>query len=330
MVDQVITSTGMRPAGRLKITPTLVLLLTLVGICALFSLFAPGFFSLNNLFTIANTVSTVGITAIGMTLVLITGGVDLSVGSTAALAGVVTSLLWPGTLPIGPAVFFGLLSGILVGLFNGIVITGIKVNPLITTLATYSGVRGIAFVVSGTQSNQLGDPAFEWLGRGIIFGIPVSLIIMLALYAVFYFVLRSTRFGRNLYAIGGSREAARLAGIKINQHLLIVYAVCGLLASFAGLISAAQLAAGRPQAETGLEFTVIAAVVLGGTSLAGGKGSLLGTLIGVVLLRTLDNGLVLLNVSDYYQDVARGLVLLITVGIDQIRQRIAKSRRRET
>ncbi|MHB8629039.1 MAG: ABC transporter permease [Aggregatilineales bacterium] len=325
MIEQTITPPTERAIGQLKINPTLVLLMAFVLMCLIFSLFAPGFFSINNLKTISNTVAEVGITAVGMTLVLVTAGVDLSVGSTAALAGVVTSLLWPNVLPIWPAVLCGLLSGLLVGLFNGLVITRLRINPLITTLATYSAVRGIAFIITGPQDNQLGDPSFEWLGRGNVAGIPASLIIMLVLFAVFYFILRSTRFGRNLYAIGGSREAARLAGIKINVHLLIAYGVCGLLSAFAGLISAAQLGAGRPQAATGLEFTVIAAVVLGGTSLAGGKGSLLGTLIGVVLLRTLDNGLVLLNISSYYQDVARGAVLLLTVGIDQLRLRLEKA-----
>lgn len=325
MVDQAIATPAVRTTSPLKLNSTLVLLLAFVVMCAIFSLTAPGFFSVNNLKTIANTVAEVGITSIGMTLVLVTGGVDLSVGSTAALAGVVVSVLWPSVFPIWLAVLFGLLTGLLVGLLNGLVITKLRINPLITTLASYSAVRGIAFVVNGPSDNQLGDPSFEWLGRGNIAGIPASVIIMLVLYAAFYFVMRSTRFGRNLYAIGGSPDAARLAGIEINAHLLAAYGLCGLLAAFGGLISAAQLAAGRPQAATGLEFTVIAAVVLGGTSLAGGKGSLLGTLIGVVLLRTLDNGLVLLSVSSYFQDVARGAVLLLTVGIDQLRLRFEKA-----
>ena len=310
--------TASRTGFTLKINPVLVLLAVYLGMCLIFGVAAPTFLSLDNLVTIGSTLATVGISAIGMTMVLISGGVDLSVGSVAALTGVVASAIWPRVLPIGLAAAVALLSGLAVGLFNGLMITRLRINPLITTLATYSAVRGIAFVISGTQDNQLNDPSFVWLGRGHIAGIPFSLILMLALFGAFYFIMRYTQFGRNLYAIGGSPEAARLAGINSGRHLLIVYGLCGLLSSLSGLVSAAQLAAGRPQAAVGLEFAVIAAVVLGGTSLAGGKGSLWGTLIGVVMLRTLDNGLVQLNVSSFYQDVARGLALLITVGIDQL------------
>jgi len=322
MTDVSMSRTG-RPFA-LKINPVLVLVAAYGVMCLVFGMVAPSFLSLDNFVTIGSTLAGVGISAIGMTLVLVSGGVDLSVGSVAALTGVVASSLWPRFAPIGVAAGGALLAGLLVGLFNGLMITRLRINPLISTLATYSAVRGIAFVVSGTQDNQLGDPAFVWLGRGAIAGIPFSLILMLTLYAGFYFVMRYTQFGRNLYAIGGSPEAARLAGINSGRHLLIVYGLCGLLSSVSGLISSAQLAAGRPLAASGLEFAVIAAVVLGGTSLAGGKGNLWGTLIGVIILRTLDNGLVQLNVSSFYQDVARGLVLLITVGIDQLRLRYEK------
>ncbi|MCA0453688.1 MAG: ABC transporter permease [Chloroflexi bacterium] len=307
-----------RTAG-LKVNPTLVLLGALIVMCLVIGSRAPTFLSMNNVVTIASTLAAVGISAIGMTIVLITGGVDLSVGSVAALTGVVASSLWPSTLPIWPAVGVALLSGLLVGLLNGFIITRLRINPLITTLATYSAVRGIAFVVSGTQDNQLGEPSFQFLGRGNIAGVPFSLILMLALYLIFALVLRYTRFGRNLFAIGGSPDAARLAGIHMNRHLLIAYGLCGLLSALSGIVSASQLAAGRPQSAFGLEFAVIAAVVLGGTTLVGGKGTLLGTLIGVILLRTLDNGLIQLNVSAFWQDVARGVVLLLAVGVDQIR-----------
>lgn len=325
MLQETVTSPSR--FANFKISPTQALLAAFVAMCTLFGLLAPTFLSLENVTTIARTLSTVGISAIGMTLVLITGGVDLSVGSVAALTGVVASLLWPTTLPIWPAAGGALLSGLLVGLINGLIITRLRINPLITTLATYSAVRGIAFVISGTQDNQLGEPSFQFLGRGNIAGVPFSLILMLSLYLLFSFVLRYTRFGRNLFAIGGSPEAARLAGINIKGHLLVAYGLCGLLSALSGLVSASQLAAGRPQAAFGLEFAVIAAVVLGGTTLAGGKGTLLGTLIGVILLRTLDNGLIQLNVSSFWQDVARGVVLLLTVGIDQLRIKWEQARK---
>lgn len=333
-----IQETASRPTGpvSLRINSTLALLAAFGVMCLIFGALAPTFLTGENAYTISSTLAVVGISAIGMTMVLISGGVDLSVGSAAALAGVVTSALWPNLLPIWVAALVAVLAGILVGLFNGLVITRLRINPLITTLASYSAVRGIAFLIPSTHDHQLEDPSFVFLGRGSFFaseafrGIPFSLILMLALYLVFYFVLRSTRFGRNLYAIGGSPEAARLAGINISRHLLITYVLCALLSTLSGLVSAAQLAAGRPDASTGLEFTVIAAVVLGGTSMAGGKGTLLGTLIGVVLLRTLDNGLIQVNVSSFFQDVARGVVLLLTVGIDQVRLRFERARQRGT
>ena len=324
------TISRQRTVRSIKINSTIALLVALVLMCIVFGVLSPTFLSAANLYTITNTLAIVGISAIGMTLVLISGGVDLSVGSTAALTGAVVSGLWPNVLPIWEAVLVGLLAGTLVGLFNGLIITRLHISPLITTLATYSAVRGIAFLVPSAHDHQLNDPGFVYLGRGSIGGIPFSFLLTLVLYLVFYFVLRNSQFGRNLYAIGGSPEAARLAGININMHLVIAYVLCALLSSLSGLISSAQLAAGRPEAATGLEFTVIAAVVLGGTSLTGGKGTLIGTLIGVVLLRTLDNGLIQLSVSSFFQDVARGVVLLLTVGIDQLRIQWERARQRGT
>jgi ribose transport system permease protein len=244
----------------------------------------------------------------------------------AALAGVIASMLWDnGVLPIWGCVAAGLLSGAVVGWLNGFIVTRLKINPLITTLAMFSIIRGLAFVLTGGQMNQLNNQQFQFLGRGNIAGVPFSLILMLVLYALFIFILSQTTFGRDLYAIGGNQIASRLAGIPVRQRLLIVYTLCGFLAALGGMILASQLAAGAPQAATGLEFTVIAAVILGGTSLAGGKGTLIGSLIGVFILRTLDNGLILTNVSSYYQEVARGAVLLLAVGFDQIRIRLGRS-----
>jgi ribose transport system permease protein len=313
-------------ARGLNVTTGLTLLVTYLAICVVFSILSPYFLTLNNLSNIGKTLSVVGIVAIGETLVLISGGVDISVGSVAALTGVVTGLLWEKAgLPIGVSVLAGLASGAFIGLLNGLLVTRANINPLISTLATYSAIRGLAFVLTNAQMNQLNHPQFQFLGRGTVGGIPFSLILMLSLYAFFIFVLRQTPFGRNLYAIGGNAMASRLAGIPTRRYLLFVFVLCGFLAGLGGMVSASQLAAGAPQAATGLEFTVIAAVVLGGTSLAGGKGTLIGSLIGVFILRTLDNGLILTNVSSYYQEVARGLVLILAVGFDQIRLRLGKT-----
>ncbi|RME45425.1 MAG: ABC transporter permease [Chloroflexi bacterium] len=314
-------------SGGIRVTNALSLLAIFIIIALVFSVLSPYFLTVDNFINIGRTLPVIGIIAIGETLVLIAGGVDLSVGSVAALSGVVTGLLWERAgLPIGLAALAGVSSGALVGLINGLLVTRLRINALISTLATFSIVRGLAFVLTNAQMNQLTDPRFLFLGRGDILGVPVPFILMSLLYVVFIFVLRRTPFGRDLYAIGGNPMAARLAGIASRRNLLVVFVVSGILAGFGGLVQASQLAAGARQAAVGLEFTVIAAVVLGGTSLAGGKGTLVGTFFGVIILRTLDNGLILTNVSSYYQIFARGAVLILAVGFDQLRTRWAERR----
>jgi ribose transport system permease protein len=310
---------------RTRFSTGTTLLLSYVAMCAIFALLTPYFLTAKNFENIGRTLGVVGVVAIGETLVLIGGGVDISVGAVAAMSGVIAGILW-GTqaLPIWVCAAGGLLAGMLVGLANGLITTRLKINPLITTLGMFSIVRGLSFALTSGQMNQLNNSQFQFIGRGSVAGIPFSLILMLALYVVFYFILRWTGFGRDLYAIGGNATASRLAGIPVNRYLLVVYTLCGLMAALGGLILASQLAAGTPQAATGLEFRVIAAVILGGTSLSGGKGSLVGTLLGVIILRTLDNGLILANVSSYWQEVAGGAVLLLAVGLDQLRMRLGR------
>jgi ribose transport system permease protein len=309
-------------ARGLRLTTGLSLLVIFIAMVVIFSLLSPYFLTVDNFVNIMKTLPVVGIVAIGETLVLISGGVDLSVGSVAALSGVVTGLFWEQAgLPIWLAALAGLTTAGLIGLINGLLVTRLNINPLISTLATFSAVRGLAFVLTNAQMNQLTQPQFQLIGRGEILGIPISFIIMLVLYAIFIFILRKTPFGRDLYAIGGNSMASRLAGIPTRKYFLVVFILSGVLAGIGGLVQASQLAAGAPQAATGMEFTVIAAVVLGGTSLSGGKGTLIGTLIGVFILRTLDNGLILIGVSSYYQEVARGAVLILAVGFDQLRTR---------
>jgi ribose transport system permease protein len=305
---------------------TATLLVSFIVLCLVFAWQSDTFLTLTNFENIAKQLAVVGIVSIGMTMVLISGGVDISIGSVAALAGVVTSIFWiERDVPLGISTVIGLLSGVVVGFLNGFTITVLKVNPLITTLASFSIVRGLAFVLSQGQPNQLNNEAFKFIGRGEILGVSFSLLLMLGLYIAFFLILRYTPFGRNLFAIGGSPEASRLAGIAVTRHLLIAYTLCGFLAAVSGIIIASQLALSAPPAATGLEFTVITAVILGGTSLSGGKGTLVGTLIGVVILRTLNNGLNVTEVSSFYQDVVSGTVLILAVGFDQLRIKLSGS-----
>jgi ribose transport system permease protein len=309
---------------------TLSLIASFILLCLVFASQTDTFLTLNNFENIFKQLAVVGIASVGMTIVLVAGGVDLSVGSVAALSGVVTSVLWlESDIPLGVATVLGLASGALVGFLNGFAVTFLKINALITTLASLSIVRGLAFVLSDGQTNQLNNNSFKFIGRGEIAGVYFSLLLMVALFAFFYVVMRYTPFGRNLYAIGGSVEASRLAGIPVARHVLIAFTLSGFLAALSGIVQAAQLGSSAPRAALGLEFTVVTAVILGGTSLAGGKGNLLGTFVGIVILRTLSNGLTVTKVPSSYQDVAFGAALIIAVGLDQIRLKLsAQSRRR--
>ena len=287
------------------------------------SLLSPYFFSVNNFLNILVAVSITGIIAVGMTMVIVSGGIDLSVGSVVAITGtVVAQLSHQTSLPV--AVGAALLIGVVVGAFNGFAITRIGINPLIATLGTLSIARGLAFVFSGGLTQTISDDTFGFLGRGFLLHIPFPVIVMLALFALAAYAMRNTVFGRSLYAIGGNGQASRLAGLPVQRLQITVYLLSGLGAALGGLFQASQLGAGAPQAASGIELSVIAAVILGGTSLSGGKGTIAGTLLGVLILGTLNNGLTLLNVSSYYQEVARGLVLLLAVGLDQLRLRLEK------
>lgn len=300
------------------------LLIVYLAIVFVFSQLSDVFLTKNNFLNIGVTVSILGIVAATQTMVIIGRGFDLSVGSTVAIAGVVTAeiLIAGGSEPLAVAGAIGV--GLLVGLANGLLITVVKVNPLITTLATLSIVRGIAYVWTDALTQAFPGPNLRRLGIGrTIFDIPYCLLIMLAVFALVSLTLRYTTFGRYLFAVGGNPRAALLAGVDVSRIQLATYIISGLSAGFAGAILAAQLRAGSPQAATGLELNVIAAVVLGGASLAGGRGRPWGTLLGALIMETLRNGLVLTDVSSFYQMIAWGVVLLLAVVIDQLRRREA-------
>jgi ribose transport system permease protein len=254
-------------------------------------------------------------------MVIISRGFDLSVGSTVALAGVVTAeiLTAGGSDPLAVAGAIGV--GFAVGLINGLLITIVRVNPLITTLAMLSIVRGIAYVWTDALTQVFPGPNLRQLGTGrMLWDIPVSVLIMVAVFIAVWVTLRFTTFGRSLFAVGGNPRAALLAGIDVSRVQLTAYVISGLSAGFAGAILAAQLSAGSPQAANGLELNAVAAVVLGGASLSGGRGRVWGTLLGALIMETLRNGLVLTDVSSFYQMIAWGAVLLLAVVIDQLRR----------
>lgn len=294
-------------------------LIGLFVITIILAILSPSFLSLNNIFNVLRQVSINALIAFGMTFVILTGGIDLSVGSMLALSAALTAgLISGGTDPIF-AILVGLLAGGLMGAFNGLIITKGKVAPFIATLATMTIFRGLTLVYTDGRpiTGLSGDVSFELMGRGYFFGIPVPVIWMLISYAILYFILKKTTFGRRVYAIGGNEEAAILSGIKANKVKIWVYSITGLLSALAGIILTSRLNSAQPTAGSAYELDAIAAVVLGGTSLSGGKGWIFGTLIGALIIGVLNNGLNLLNVSSFYQQVVKGGVILLAVLLDR-------------
>lgn len=301
---------------RKKIEPLLGLLLIMVVITIL----EPRFLTQSNLFNVVRQVSINAILAFGMTFVILTGGIDLSVGSILALVGaVVAGLLVSGMSPF-LVVILGLLLGALLGLFNGLLVAKGKLAPFIVTLATMTIYRGMTLVYTEGRPITGLPEQFRTIGRGEILGVPIPIIATGVVFFLLYVLLTKTIFGRRVYALGGNEEAARLSGIKTDNVKIMVYVISGVTAAISAIILTSRLNSAQPTAGSGFELDAIAAVVLGGTSLAGGYGTLGGTLIGALIIGVLDNGLNLLNVSSFYQQVVKGAVILVAVLLDRRRK----------
>ena len=275
------------------------------------------FLTVNNLLNIARQVSINAIIAAGMTLVILTFGIDLSVGSVLAFSGAIIAGLLSRGHPLVVGIGAGLLVGGLIGLVNGLIITKGGVQPFIATLGMLTIARGATLVYTdGRPITGLPD-AFVWLGAGEIARIPVPVVIMTFVFAASYVVLTQTVLGRYIYAIGGNEEAARLSGVNVTFYKTAAYTIAGVLSALSGVILTARLNSAQPTAGMGYELDAIAAVVLGGTTLAGGEGGIGGTLLGAFIIGVLNNGLNLLNVSSFYQQVVKGVVILLAVLLDR-------------
>jgi ribose transport system permease protein len=295
------------------------MLIVLIVMCIILSFVAPNFSDTNNLINVFKQVSIIAILAAGMTVVILTGGIDLSVGSTVALSGVISVMLSErGINPI-VAMLSGVVVGYLAGAINGFFTAKTKLPSFIVTLGSFTYVRGIAYVISGGYPIVLSSGIFKFFGSGTILAIPTPIYIMFIVYIVMFIVLKYTMFGRHVFAIGGNEEAARLTGIKVEKTLINVYAISGLLSGLAGVVLAGRLFSGQPTAGLGYELDAIAAVVLGGTSLTGGVGRIQSTIIGVLIMGVISNGLTLLDVSYYWQLVVKGAVILAAVLLDRLR-----------
>ena len=294
-----------------------IMLIILAVMVAIVTALQPRFIMIDNVFKVLRTISVRGIAAFGMTFVIITGGIDLSVGSIAALSGVVAATLMTNNgVSIVPAMFLGLLIGIICGLGCGALAANTSTPPFIVTMAADSIFRGIAYVISKGVTIKCSDE-FGILGNGRMFGsFPSAVFIMILVMLFMAILLSKTRFGRNVYAVGGNREAARFAGVNIRRVVWVVYGISGLCASLAGILQASRLYSGQPSVCDSLATDAIAGVVIGGASMSGGIGKIGGTIIGCLITGVLECGLNILNVEWYYQYVMQGGIILLAVLID--------------
>src|SRR6516162_4829129 len=304
-------------------------LIALFILCLVISLMSDKFLTATNGWNVMRQISVNICISVGMTLVVLTAGIDLSVGSVLALCGAITagllkngieipsSNLYIGFTVLG-AIVVGLLTGALLGCFNGWAITRFKVPPFVATLAMLTVARGLTMLwTKGFPISNLGEN-FAWLGTGWFLGIPLPVWISGIIVLISTIITNKTKLGRYIYAIGGNENAAALSGINIKKVKIVVYTIAGMLAAVGGLLVTSRLDAAQPNAGTGYELDSIAAVVIGGTSLSGGRGSVLGTVLGAIIIGMLNNGLVLLNVSPFWQQVVKGLVILVAVMIDKV------------
>ena len=294
-------------------------LIGLIIFLAVVSILNPQFFSVNNLLNILRQVSINSVLAIGMTMVILTGGIDLSVGSILAITGTICATLIGSGFDSVSAVIITLALGFLIGSLNGVIIAYGKLQAFIVTLATMTFFRGATFVFTDGKPIpiKVDAPFFEGIGGGYFLDIPIPIYIIAVLFIAAYYLLNHFKIGRYIYAIGGNEEATRLSGIDTNKYKTLVYAFSGILAALAGILITSRLGSAQPTAGTGYELDAIAAVVLGGTSLAGGIGRITGTFLGVIIIGVLANALNLLDVSSYYQLMIKAAVILAAVFIDK-------------
>jgi ribose transport system permease protein len=284
----------------------------------------PHFLTISNLLNIAEQATIIAIIAVGMTYVIITGGIDLSVGSVLAFAGVVMASVLHSGLPLPLALIVGLAAGLLCGVVNGLLITVGRLPPFIATLGMMSVARGAALMFTEGRPISGFSESFRSLATGEVLRVPAPVIIMIGVYVIAHFVLRRTKLGRYTYAIGGNEEAALLSGINVKLYKTMVYGIAGLLSGLAAILLTARLNSAQPIAGMSYELDAIAATVIGGTSLLGGEGTVVGTLIGALIMAVLRNGLNLLGVSSFIQQIVIGTVIIVAVLIDMALKRRGK------
>lgn len=283
-----------------------------------FSLLSDSFLTKINLLNILRQVSIIGICAVGMTMIILTGGIDLSVGSMIGVAGMACALMLNAGVPPIIAVVGTLGIGVFCGAMTGLMINKIRIPPLIATLGLMTALRGVAYILNDGLPIYGIPESVKFLGQGWLFGVPFPVILMIAVFIFGYVLLNKTAFGRHLYGTGGNEEASRLSGVNVERLKAKVYLIGFTLSTFAGIVLMARVNSGQPRGGTGYEMDIITAVVLGGVSIMGGSGRLMGVIAGVMIMGVLSNGMILLNIDEYVQWVVKGAVLLTAVGLDQL------------
>lgn len=301
------------------------ILSVLVLLCIIVALVTDKFLTPNNIVSVLRQISINAYIALGMTLIIILGHIDLSVGAIVAMSGTLTvGFIVNQGLPMGLSIFLGLLFGVLAGFISGGIVACFRVPAFIITMAMMNVCKGIPRVYSGGQSTRINDDFFAAIGTGYLFNtIPLPVVYMVILIIIFNFMLSKTKFGTYVYAIGGNREAARLSGVPIKKVEIAVFTLSGLLSAFAGLVLCSKMYSGQPSVGDGYELDAIAACVLGGTSMSGGKGRISGTVIGAMVIGIISNGLNLIGVSSYWQLIAKGLIIACAVLLDAQKDKIS-------
>ncbi len=316
---------GSKPIGDFLKSSAFGILLILLAMCAVMFVVSPPFGNMSNLLSVARSFSAIAVAGIGVSVIIIAGGIDLSVGSVYGLAGVTAALLLTVLqLPMLVAVLGGIVAGALIGFINGSLVIKARLPPFIATLGTLSIARGLCFILTKGYPITKLPKSFLYIGQGYLAGIPFPVVIMLVIGMIGAVFLNKTTTGRRIFALGGNAEATRISGINTNKLTLFAYTLGSALASVAGIISASRLGVGQPTAGTGFELDAIAAVVIGGASLSGGEGTILGTILGAAIMGVLRNALVLLAVNAYWQQFIIGFVIILAVSFDQMKNRRQK------
>nr|WP_280520323.1 sugar ABC transporter permease [Lactococcus nasutitermitis] len=306
---------------------SLTTLIALIALMIIITAINPNFLTTNNLLNLLLQVTANGFIAFGMTFVILTSGIDLSVGAILALSSAISAGLIAQGMPLPLAVLIAILLGGFLGAINGLLVAYGKLAPFIVTLATQMVYRGATLVFTNGNpiTKHMSGFFLAYIGQGYLFGIPFPVILMVIVFIILYILLHKTAFGKSVYALGGNEKAAYISGVKLNKVKVIIYTISGVMSALSGLIITSRLSSATPQAGTGYEMYAIAAVVLGGTSLMGGKGRMTGTIIGVLIIGVLNNGLNIIGVSAFWQQVIEGIVILIAVLVDVLRNKTSKS-----